>query len=332
MAKRHILPPLPLGPGELGWDPPSPIMETLRELVYRGHAPDLRTAAEGLMIIALPSVNARLLAEATEPQPASPATVEPPPVAPAPELSKNVYEQKPPHMPTSETCDDLPKIGQGAPPRHYPRARPVLVPVASRKRHNPLKPPPYAPVLPGVDDLRELVRIEGHAPPVGTTPKPPAEAPPPRPGEGPGRLEPEKTARSGFETPAKNARIRAQEALGGVFGAARDAWEGSLPQNVLERLLRMRLHPQWPTHIAGRAWLKAPVDKSALTGWCAGNFLWRGLTEHSARSLAGVFQVSYNRNSVSCVFVSCDGQVYPEIVYRAWLWCPADSTGILVGW
>ena len=94
----------------------------------------------------------------------------------------------------------------------------------------------------------------------------------------------------------------------------------------------MRLHPQWPTHIAGRAWLKAPVDKSALTGWCAGNFLWRGLTEHSARSLAGVFQVSYNRNSVSCVFVSCDGVVYPEIVYRAWLWCPADASGLLVGW
>jgi hypothetical protein len=283
------------------------------------------------MIIALPSVNARLLAEATEPQAAAPATIEPPPTAPVPELSKNVYEQEPAQRAPAEMSAAPPKAAEVL-PRHYPRARPVLVPVASRKRHNPLKPPPYAPVLPGVGDLRELVRIEGHAPPVGTTPKPPAEASPPRPGEGPGRLEPEKTARSGFETPAKNARIRAQEALGGVFGAARDAWEGSLPQNVLERLLRMRLHPAWPSDIYGRAWLRAPVDKAVLTGWCAGNFLWRGLPEHTSRSLAGVFQVSYNRNSVSCVFVSCDGQVYPEIVYRAWLWCPADSTGILVGW
>ena len=283
------------------------------------------------MIIALPSVNARLLAEATEPQATPPATVASPPTAPAPELSKSVYEQEPAQRAPAEMSAAPPKAAEVL-PRHYPRARPVLVPVVSRRRHSLLKSPSYAPVLPGVDDLRELVRIEGHAPPVGTTPKLPAEASRPRPGEGPGRLEPEKSARSGFETPAKNARIRAQEALGGVFGAARDAWEGSLPQNVLERLLRMRLHPQWPTHIAGRAWLKAPVDKSALTGWCAGNFLWRGLTEHSARSLAGVFQVSYNRNSVSCVFVSCDGQVYPEIVYRAWLWCPADSIGILVGW
>ena len=178
MTKRHILPPLPLGPGELGWDPPSPIMETLRELVYRGHAPDLRTAAEGLMIIALPSVNARLLAEATEPQATPPATVEPPPAAPAPELSKSVYEQEPAQRAPAEMSAAPPKTAEVL-PRHYPRARPVLVPVASRKRHNPLKPPPYAPVLPGVDDLRELVRIEGHAPPVGTTPKPPAEAPPP---------------------------------------------------------------------------------------------------------------------------------------------------------
>ena len=320
MTKRHAPTKNGLEFVGLGWDVPAPIMRVLHELVVRGHAPNLQVAAEGLMALALPSVELRLQREATHPAP----TMDTPAkgaFGPGAALSNSPQRDLASHTRSPET--------PGTPP---------IAPETSGSAHRELS---HLNVSPGMTErstgalpLRDggVVVMPGHAPYPRSYTNASVQARAQARGMRPAVVGLEKSAQTDLDPQAKHARIRAQEGPGGVFQAARDAWEGSLPKNVLERLLRMRLHPAWPSDIYGRAWLRAPVDKAVLTGWCAGNFLWRGLPEHTSRSLAGAFQVSFGRACASCTFVSCDGEVYPELVYRAWLWCPADSAGVLVGW
>ena len=314
-----------------GWEPPEPIMRVLRELVVRGHAPTLQAAAEGLMMLGLPSVQARLERESAPPA----ATPETPPKAafsPDPAMGSLVPRDIASQIRTFESTVRLPNDPEL---KADTQGEPSHLNVSPGMTERPTG------ALPRRDGT--TVVLPGHAPypRVYTNPSVAARAQargytPVVPAGGvvqaPGPKETEKSAQTELDPQAKYARIRAQEAPGGVFRAARESWEGSLQKNVLARLLRMRLHPAWPTDIYGRAWLRAPVDKTVLTGWCAGNFLWRGLPEHTAVSQAGAFQVSFGRARASCVFVCCDGTVYPELVYRAWLWCPADPSGVLVGW
>jgi len=313
MPKRHILPMRPLEPGELGWEPPEPILRVLRELVVRGHAPHLRAAAEGLMTLALPSVEARLQLE-TAPPPATENA--------APGAAGDVD-----NTPTVPASPDPLTLGSFTPAVIGEKKRGVkIVAISPRPRR----------LVAGQQKRTEHLNFSGPGEAdAGTAPAPPLLEP--------GLQEPALNQASAprvvagmegseFGGLVKHAPNRAQDAPGGVLRGGDGSWEGRLSKNVLERLLLLRTHPSWPTDNLGPVWKRALVDRGVMARWNEGNLLWRATTEHSQQSLAGAFQVSFARNVIRYPFVATDGVVYPEIVYKAWLWCPADASGLLVGW
>ena len=267
------------------------------------------------MILALPSVELRLQAEATPPVP----TLELP-EAPAPGQPVNTSDQ---------TSVDPSTLGSDPPPsktrskrgtglvRISPTARRLVADQQKRTEH------PYFSPSDSDSPALALPVVSAEPAPVlqeqGLNPRPGVELVAGLEG-------------SEIRPAPKHASNRAQEAPGGVLKAGVRSQEGNLRSDVLARLLLMRTHSGWPTHTRGCVWLRMPVAKGVAMGWCEGLFLWRALPEHSQQSLAGAFQVSYRAHSARYPFVATDGTVYPEIVYKAWLWCPADENGLLVGW